>query len=107
MSTSIVLALVAHDRQCAECRYVNVSDSRCGTGLALLEAGRRTPTRPGVTLRKATDRDIPGVVRYVVSELELDRRRSGTLIEWLPFLDKGLAANDCRSLERAFRIMST
>lgn len=28
-----------------------------------------------VTLRKVTDRDIPGVVTYVASELTLDRRR--------------------------------
>lgn len=34
-----------------------------------------------VTLRKLTDRDIPGVVTYVAAEYTLDRRRTNPLVD--------------------------
>lgn len=109
MSTAraIASALRAHDTACVECRYVNRAADRCQAGQSLLISGRTATV--GVTLRKRTDRDIPGVVRYVASEYRLDGRRTAKgpeSTELINIFGEGLAENDLCTLEVIFAALS-
>lgn len=104
---AIASALRAHDTACVECRYVNRASDRCPAGQSLLISGRTATV--GVTLRKVTDRDIPGVVRYVASEYRLDGRRTAKApesTELINIFGEGLDQNDLCTLEVIFAALS-